>query len=124
VILTFLEGSSVQKRTLGNSLVDGNYKLIIDSAKVTYSGLELDGDGQGGDYVFGEEEADNFFRFYGDVVGKNRAVNLVDYAAFRSAYGTKVGDDRYRDDLDYDGNGAVNLSDFASFRARYGKQLD
>ena len=66
----------------------------------------------------------NFFRFYGDVIGQNRLVNLSDFAAFRSAYGMRVGDDGYRWELDFDGNGVINLSDFGSFRARYGKRLD
>jgi VCBS repeat-containing protein len=124
VTLTFLTGPSVQTRPSGNSLVDGNYKLVIDSAMVIYNGLQLDGDGPGGDYVFGEEDVDNFFRFYSDLVGRNRAVNLMDYAAFRAAYGSKVGDDNYRDEADYDGNGAVTLLDFARFRTRYGTNLD
>ena len=48
--------------------------------------------------------------------GQNRLVNLSDYAAFRSTYGMRRGEDGYRAELDYDGNGIVNLSDFARFR--------
>lgn len=122
-VLRFLEGASVQTRAAGNSLVDGNYELTIDASKVTFNGLKLDGDGQGGDYVFGEEAVDNFFRLYGDVTGLDRLVGVPDFNAFRSAFGKASGDALYRGELDFDGDGIIGVGDFNQFRARFGKSL-
>ena len=122
--LSFLAGPSVEVRASGNSLMDGNYELTIVATKVTHNDEHLDGDGQGGNYVVGEEAVDHFFRFFGDTVGRNRLVNLSDFAAFRSCYGTSNGDALYRWELDFDGNGVINLSDFVQFGARYGKRLN
>jgi hypothetical protein len=122
--ITFLDGPSVQSRSAGYALLDGNYQLKVSASKVTFNGLELEGDEEGGDYFFGEKAVDNFFRFYGDTVGTNRSVNLPDFAAFRSSYGSTTGSEKYRNEFDFDDSGAINLADFAAFRARYGKILD
>ena len=68
------------------SLVDGNYQLTILADRVhdRLGGLELDGDGDGisgGDHVFGADEVDAFFRFFGDFDGDNR-----DFLKFHSRF--------------------------------------
>ena len=70
----------------------------------------------GGDYTAG------LFRLFGDVNG-DRAVNGLDFAAFRAAFGSGVGDVNYLVFLDANGDGALNGLDFASFRARFGTIL-
>lgn len=119
VALSFTAGDSVND---AGSLEDGNYELKIVSEHVTASGLTLDGDGDGtsgGDFVFGDEPTDTFYRKFGDVDGSGH-VNLADFAAFRGAFGTADGESGYREELDGNGDGAVNLMDFAMFRANFG----
>ena len=72
VTLSFLDGPSVEANDLLKSLSDGNYELNIKAANVSFGGTLLDGNGDGtvgDDYVFGADEADNFFRFFGDSNG-------------------------------------------------------
>jgi len=87
IALTIPAGDSV---TSCGSLADGQYRLTIDSSKITHAGASLDGDGDGrarGDYVFGDTPTDRFFRKYGDQDGNGR-VNLFDFAAFRGNFGS------------------------------------
>jgi hypothetical protein len=123
VTLRIEGGASVQARKTDYTLVDGNYELTIRSAEVRYGELTLDGDGQGGNYVLGAREADNFYRLFGDVVGLDRLVGIPDYNAFRSAFGSSVGSAKYRGELDYDGDGVIGIPDFNQFRSRFGKRL-
>jgi hypothetical protein len=44
----------------------------------------------------------------------------LDFAEFRSAFGTTAGDAGYIDGLDANGDAAINLLDFAEFRSRFG----
>jgi len=92
-----------------NSLVDGNYTLRVLSAQVL-GGL------QGGDSVT------NLYRYYGDVNG-DRAVNGLDLALFRTAFGTSLGSPSYVDYLDQNGDGAINGLDLAVFRTHFGTSL-
>lgn len=105
------------------SLRNGWYELAIDSAAVVGVGGALDGNGDGaagGDFLFGENDADGFYRKYGDADGDG-TVNLYDFRSFRAAFGGSTGDTRYRHDLDDDGNGVINLYDFRAFRSGFGR---
>jgi hypothetical protein len=101
------------------SLIDGDYTLTVFSSQVSAGGAAFDGnlDGTpGGDLTM------NFYRLYGDVNG-DRAVNGLDLAEFRSAFGTAMGNPNYRDYLDANGDGVVNGLDLAQFRTRFGTSL-
>jgi hypothetical protein len=91
------------------SLVDGNYVLTVFSNQII-GGLP------GGDY------GSTLFRLYGDVNG-DKAVNGLDLAAFRSAFGSGIGNPNYVAYLDANGDGAINGLDLAAFRARFGTSL-
>ncbi|XZE54543.1 LamG-like jellyroll fold domain-containing protein [Planctomycetaceae bacterium SH139] len=121
--LTF-SGTSTRN---GGSLLDGDYRLVVDADKVRRAGsdvlLDGDGDGQaGGDFVFGESATDNFFAFYGDSDG-DRAVDLSDFIDFRSTFGKTEADEGFDEIFDYQDDGAVDLLDFIQFRARFGSTL-
>jgi hypothetical protein len=105
------------------SLKDGRYTLTVLSNNVQSSAAsarKLDGNSDmisGDNYVFASALAPNaptnIFRFFGDTTGIG-TVNLIDFAAFRSAFnlGPSV-------IFDFDQNGAVDLLDFAEFRQRF-----
>lgn len=115
VELTFLSGASVSS---SGSLIDGSYQLTIDASRIARKGLALDGNGDGnggGDHVF----VDDFYRKYGDMNG-NSVVDLHDFAAFRSAFGSTEGLAGYEDALDSDDDNAIGLLDFAAFRRNFG----
>lgn len=119
--ITFLAGPSVLERAKGNSLADGNYTLRIDATKVTYNGQQLDGDLDGvagGDYVFGNDATDAFFRFYGDVDG-DRDVDNRDFLKFRSTFRMSYPDPAYVWYFDFDGDDDVDNADFLKFRTRF-----
>lgn len=109
------------------SLVDGNYELIIDSSKVTNTiGDELDGDRDGvagGNLVFGADEADGFFRLFGDFNG-DRSNGFLDFTRMRAAFGTAEGDADYLGFFDFNDDGAIGFVDFVQFRGRFGSTLD
>jgi hypothetical protein len=91
-------------------LADGNYLLTID--------LEGDGFGSGADYEFGAEQADAFFRFFGDSDG-DRDVDNLDYFRLRGSYGQLSGSARFLWYFDHDVDGDVDYADLLAFRWRY-----
>jgi len=91
------------------SLIDGNYMLTVFSGQVI-------GGTAGGDNLTA------LFRLYGDVNG-DKAVNGLDLATFRTAFGTVVGDANYVSSLDLNGDGAINGLDLAEYRTRFGTTL-
>jgi hypothetical protein len=113
--------------TESGSLADGNYELVVSAAGIAdIYGNPLDGDGDlvpGDDYQFGADEADNFFRFFGDANG-DRSVDGSDFSQFRTSYGRRAGASGFDAQFDFDGNLAVGLSDYRAFQIRYGRQLD
>ena len=106
-------------QTQYGSLIDGNYQLTIDATKVQdTAGSNLGG----GNYLFGAQAADKFFRFYGDFDG-NARVNPSDLSYFLNTYGKTSTSPDYLWYFDYDGNGRVNASDLSYFLVNYGKTL-
>jgi hypothetical protein len=109
------------------SLRDGNYELTIYPTKARDTdGMELDGDQDGtagGEFSFGADQADAFFRHYGDRDG-DRDVDFVDFFWFRGTFGKRDGDDGFDPQLDFDGDGDVDFADFFQFRSRFGNTLD
>jgi hypothetical protein len=61
-------------------------------------------------------------RLYGDVNG-DKAVNGLDLAAFRTAFGSTQSNPNYAAELDANGDGAINGLDLAEFRTRFGTNL-
>lgn len=117
--ITFAAGAYVDPDS--GSLVDGNYELTIDATKVLYNGLELDGDADGiagGDFVFGDEALDQFFRLFGDA-DSDRDVDNRDFLRFRVAFRTTDSDPDYKWHFDFDGDGDVDNLDFIKFRIRF-----
>jgi hypothetical protein len=94
------------------SLMDGIYRAIVDITKVSASGGMADS----------PATTTTFHRLFGDLNG-DAAVNALDYAKFRSAFGSSSGDAAFLDAFDFDNNFAVNAVDYAQFRLRFGKSL-
>jgi hypothetical protein len=91
------------------SLIDGNYTLTVFSSQLN------------GGVVVGDQTA-TLFRLFGDVNG-DRAVNGLDLAAFRPAFGTTIGQPGYVEWLDVNGDGVINGTDMTAFRSRFGAML-
>ncbi len=115
VEFSFAPGTSVGP---SGSLLDGDYRLMIDASLISAHGLSLDGNGDGIDgdnYQFVE----NFYRRFGDHNG-NGVVDLLDFATFRRTFGLSETETGYQPSFDSDGNRAINLLDFAAFRRNFG----
>ncbi len=111
--------------TSNGNLTDGNYVLTILGANVRQvsdnAAFDGDNDGNaGGDYVLGDEEADNFFALFGDTNG-DRLVGVAEFGEFRGSFGKLSSDSGFNALFDYDGDGAVGIADFGQFRSRFGK---
>ena len=104
-------------RNSENALVDGNYQLTLTADLVTRSGVPMSED-----FVFGDEESDGFFVFYGDSDG-NRTVNVFDLLSFRQSFGTFSGDTNYSFFMDFDAGGSIDVFDLLQFRIRFGNTL-
>ena len=115
VSLTFASGEGVTDRSIGNSLSDGQYQLVIDASQVT----SRDGQTMSENYSFGTTSVDRFFRKFGDVNG-NGVVDLLDFAEFRRTFGTPADGSNQIERFDFDGDQTVGLLDFAEFRRRFG----
>ncbi len=97
------------------SLIDGNYRLEIDATKVrSQAGLfALDGDNNGapgGNFVYGNQAVDKFYRLYGDTDGST-IVDLTDLNALVIA----LTSGNYREDLDKNGDNFVDFTDLNAF---------
>ncbi len=110
---------------INGSLADGNYRLTIVANAVSQDGVPLDGDGNGiggGNWVRGESEVDNLFRYFGDWDG-NRLISGVDLGRFRRANGTIQSDVEYNPLFDFNGDGFISGLDLGQFRIRNGTGL-
>ena len=106
-IVTF-SGNGVVAGSIG----DGMYDLTINSQQLQDSNQQS----------IAANVVTPFIRLFGDFDG-NGTVNNADYARFRAAYGSSIGDSAYLALFDYDGNGTINNLDYAQFRTRYGSSL-
>jgi hypothetical protein len=117
--ITFGSGSSVIDRPSGNSLADGNYRLDINGSLITgtSNGVVMQSD-----YAMGDDEADDFFRLYGDSDGDGD-VDFSDFAsAFLPGFGLVAGASGFRGEMDYDGDSDIDFTDFsAGFLPNFGK---
>jgi choice-of-anchor B domain-containing protein len=104
-------------RNSANALVDGNYQFTLNGALISRDGVSMSQN-----FVYGDEEADGFYSFFGDSDG-NRTVNVVDLLDFRQCFGAFSGDPNYHFYMDYDGNGSVNVFDLLPFRKNYFQTL-
>ncbi|XZE53502.1 M23 family metallopeptidase [Planctomycetaceae bacterium SH139] len=105
------------------SLADGNYQLRINADQIfSATGGRLSGDGDGGDYLFGDEEADGFYRLFGDING-DREVGFVDFLGFRSSFDAGAEDPNFEPAFDYNQDDSVGFVDFLQFRNRFGDEL-
>ncbi|XZE55283.1 pre-peptidase C-terminal domain-containing protein [Planctomycetaceae bacterium SH139] len=109
------------------SLVDGNYQLNMvgeEILDVDGNALDANRDGVfGGSRQFGSNQADNFFRYYGDQSG-DRSVNFLDFLGFRGTFGLADDDEGFKGEFDFDASGAVNFLDFLALRDRFGTSLN
>lgn len=114
--LTF-QGEGV---SANGALDDGRYTLTIDGSKITDTfGDAVDGNLDG---FSGGSHVDEFFRLFGDADGDGD-VDMTDFAMFRQARGSVLGDSNYRNAFDFEDDGDVDMTDFAQFRARLGSVL-
>jgi hypothetical protein len=101
------------------SLIDGLYDVTIDAAKVSGSGGQLDGNGNGtgGDnYQLVGNTTNKLFRLFGDSNGDG-AVDSSDMAAFQLNFGQS------QSLFDFDASGQINARDFIEFRKRFGLRI-
>ena len=105
-------------RNSDNALVDGNYQLTVDSSLVTRGGVPM-----AEDYVYGDQQADGFYSFFGDADG-DRDVDNVDFSIFLQTYFKRLNvDSEYNPIMDYDADGDVDNVDFSFFLGRYFKTI-
>ena len=100
-------------RNIDNVLEDGNYQLTLNASLVTRNGTPM-----AEDFIFGDQESDDFFSLYGDSDG-DRDVDGVDFRALVQTYFKEEGDEAYNSALDYDADGDVDSSDFRFFAGNY-----
>ncbi|MCR9294279.1 MAG: GEVED domain-containing protein [bacterium] len=120
-ILTF---SGSFTNTAG-TLVDGNYLFRIDGSKVSRNGLHLDAlqNGETGTELrLGEDEADAFYAFFGDVNG-NRFVDPLDSLLFRRSLNKPATEPDYDSRFDINDNDFIDPFDSLLFRRNLNKQL-
>ncbi|MGC4030141.1 MAG: dockerin type I domain-containing protein [Tepidisphaeraceae bacterium] len=102
------------------SLVDGQYQLVINGAKISdTAGALLDAAASG---VRGSSRSVNFFRLAADTDG-NGQVNFNDFLTLQAAFGTQAGGIGYNISADVDGDGSVNFNDFLLLQANFGKSV-
>lgn len=85
--------------------------------------MDVDDDGTpGGILVIGDEEAEAFYRFFGDA-DQNRIVNVFDLLGFRQAFGLMTGDASFDESFDSNVDGLINVFDLLRFRQNFGQTL-
>ncbi len=63
-------------------------------------------------------------RFHNGDANNDNAVNVADFLALRSAFGSVPGSPRWNPNADFDRNGAVNIDDFLIVRKNFGRSGD
>ncbi|PAY17008.1 hypothetical protein CKO51_23520 [Rhodopirellula sp. SM50] len=115
--------SGAMTRGANHALVDGNYHLTIDPAKVRRRGstVNLDGDGDqlsGGTFAFGVAETDGFFALFGDSDG-DHDVDGQDYGRFGMTFLKTENDPQFNSVFDSDGDGDIDGQDYGRFGQRF-----
>ena len=59
---------------------------------------------------------------FGDGDG-SRDVTLLDFALFRSSFGSLAGSETYNEAFDHNLDDEIELTDFAKFRSNFGRSL-
>jgi len=123
--LTIDNSSGVSQATLtflgdlttdSGSLVDGNYQLDVVG--------DLLGSASGGtDFVFGDQEGDNLYRFFSDSNG-DRTSDVFDLLGFRKTYRLGQDDPGFDAQFDENADGTVNIRDLLKFRSNYRETLN
>ncbi len=115
--LTFGDGGNLvdDRPNGGNSLIDGNYQLTINRLQVAKVGS---GPNMVSDYNLGDEEADNFFRFFTDQDG-DRDADATDLVRFGATFRKNSGDLEFNPLFDGDGDNDVDATDLIAFGRRF-----
>jgi len=100
----------------GGSLNDGNYQLTV-------KGDLLGGSTASDDFVFGDKERDNLFRYFGDTSG-DRDVDVFELLELRSAWLSTQGDARFDARFDANADKVINVVDLLPFRQNYSQNLE
>ena len=105
------------------ALIDGNYRLSIDSARIYPQGstAPMMADFVYGGHRFDEHNNDDFFSLFGDANGDG-VRNNTDLA---TAVGALLNPSNYRSDLDYDRDGRIDAIDLMALNdTMYGPRRD
>lgn len=100
----------------GGSLVDGNYSLQVE-------GDFFGGESPGNDFEFGNEETDNFFRFFGDTDG-DRDNDIFNLLAMRKTYLHSSPEPEYNAQLDFNQDDKADIFDLLAYRKNYRERLE
>ncbi len=98
-----------------HSLVDGNYQLDIDGSQIAVVG---GGPTMLGDYSFGDQPVDAFFRLFADHDG-DRDVDTTDLGGFGLAFRSVQGDPNYDPIFNHDGDLDIDVLDLIQFGQRF-----
>ena len=96
------------------SLQDGNYQLSVDGS--------LLGEANAASYVFGDDETEDFYRYFGDTNG-DRNVDIFELLQFRQTYLLADSNANFNANFDNNGDGVVNIFDLLKFRQNYRNPL-
>ena len=126
-VLTFDGASTNGPEGMGAphaSLADGDYRLVINASRIVSvsGGRQLKSDFVYGRPLTGGQNADNFFRFFGDSDG-DRDVDGQDYGRFGIAFLSTDSQTTYNADFDFDRDGDIDGQDYGQFGLRFLKTL-
>ena len=120
-MLTFgNNGNLVENRDNGvNSLIDGNYELVIDHMQIAGVG---GGPSMVSSHRIGNQESDGFFRFFSDHDG-DRDVDADDLSGFANTFRLDNSAPSFNTLFDHDGDGDVDADDLNDFGMRFRLEL-
>lgn len=117
VQIGFTGASTVSRAGTGlsaNSLADGNYQLMVDASKTR----SIDGTPMTSDHVWGQQNADAFFRLFGDSDG-DRDVDGQDYGRFGESFLRPENDPEFNPLFDNDGDGDIDGLDLGRLEMNF-----
>lgn len=109
VTVVTIDGFTGNEAQFG-SLRDGRYTLTALASQITAGGVPLN---NGVNYTFGD--AQNLYRFYGDLNG-DRRVDIADFGLFSVSY---LNPAQFNAAFDFNGDGKIDIADFGQFSVRY-----